>query len=235
MHDTAYEHMRMCVDIYLKKDRYYRILDLGARNVRPKQHQTHRSLLEGYNHDYVGADINAGRNVDLVMKKPYRIPVKSNSFDLVMTSQVFEHIAFPWASFLEVCRILKPGGLIFLVAPSRGQRHGVFDCWRYYPDSMRALAATARMDLLEMYVDLPPSRSNGRPNYAAVGPNWWGDAVGVFRKPEKYSKLVRVVREVNVWWGNRVGGVDHIPVPPVRPRRRQIGPEFAGAQPSTPA
>ena len=44
----------------------------------------------------------------------------------------------------------------------------------------------------------------------------------VFRKPAHYSKLVRVVREVNVWWANRVGGVDHIKVPPVRPRRERI-------------
>lgn len=222
MDDVSLAHMRMCIDIYMRKDRHYRILDLGSRKTSG-WHMTHRSLLKSYDHEYVGADINAGENVDVVIKKPYRIPFKSNSFDVVMTNQVFEHIPFPWASFLEICRVVKPGGLVFVVAPSRGQRHGGVDAWRYYPDSMRALAAIARVNLLERYVDLPPRLSNGRPDYGALGTNWWGQAVGVFRKPAHYSKLVRIVREVNVWWANRVGGVDHIPVPAVRPRRQQIG------------
>jgi hypothetical protein len=93
---------------------------------------------------------------------------------------------------------------------------------------MRALAAISRVNLLEAFVDLPPSLPSGRPDYAAVPPNWWGDAVGVFRKPEEYSRLVRVVREVNVWWANRVGGVDQIETPAPRPRRVRIGTRFAG-------
>ena len=218
--------MKMCVDLYMSKDRHYRVLDLGSRT-SAASHATHRPLLAGYDCDYVGTDVAKGRNVDLVMKQPYRIPVKSDSFDIVMTNQVFEHIPFPWVSFLEVCRVVRPGGLIFLVAPSRGQRHGDVDCWRYYPDSMQALAAYARVNLVETYVDLPPSLPNGRPDYASLGQKWWGDAVGVFRKPGNYSKLVRLVREVNVWWGDRVGGIEHIPPPTIRPRRRQIGRKLA--------
>jgi SAM-dependent methyltransferase len=221
MHDTAFEHMKMCIDVYLRKDRHYKILDLGSRK-SVKTHATHRDLLTDYDVEYTGADVGPGGNVDVVMKKPYRIPAKSNSFDVVITNQVFEHIPFFWASFLEMCRVVKPGGLIFLIAPSRGQRHGKMDCWRYYPDSMRALAAFARVNLREMYVDLPPSFPNGRPNYAAID-NFWGDAVGVFRKPKHYSKSVRVIREALVWWCNRVGGIDHIAKPKERRRRRAIG------------
>lgn len=232
MDDVSYAHMQMCVDVYMRKNRHYRILDLGSRKTS-SWHKTHRTLLEAYDHEYVGADINAGENVDLVIKKPYRIPAKSNSFDVVMSNQVFEHIPFPWASFLEVCRVVKPRGLVFIVAPSRGQRHGGVDAWRYYPDSMRALAAIARMDLLERYVDLPPRLPNGRPDYGALGTNWWGQSVGVFRKPAHYSKLVHIVREVNVWWANRVGGVSHIAVPPVRPRREKIKPRTRRNRPRT--
>jgi SAM-dependent methyltransferase len=225
VHDTAFAHMQMCVDVYLRKNRHYRVLDLGSRKSRAV-HKTHRDLLGDYDVDYVGVDVSSGGNVDVVLKKPYRIPMKSNSVDVVMCNMVFEHVPFPWVSFLEMCRVLKPGGLIFLIVPSRGQRHGAMDAWRYYPDSMRSFAAYGRMDLLEMFVDLPPSLPNTRPDYAAVGNNWWGDGVGVFRKPAKYSKLVGIVREVNVWWGNRVGGFSHIEVPPTRPRRLRIGPKY---------
>lgn len=229
MHVTAYEHMRMCIEVYLRKDRHYRILDLGSRKSRT-DHVTHRSLLTDYDCEYVGADVSAGENVDIVMAKPYRIPAKANGYDVVLCNQVFEHLAFPWASFLEISRVLKPGGLIFLVAPSRGQVHGYADFWRYYPDSMRAFAAFARMDLLEMHADLPPSRPDGRPDFAAIGNNFWGDTVGVFRKPKKYSKLVRVVGVIICWWANRVGGVHHIPRPKIRPGRLEIGPRFSAPQ-----
>lgn len=223
--------MELCINTYLRTDRHYRILDLGSRKSGPR-HRTHRPLLTAYDHEYVGADISPGDNVDLVMAKPYRIPVKSNSFDVVMTNQVFEHLAFPWTLFLEICRIVKPGGLIFIVAPSRGQLHGKTDCWRYYPDSMRSFAAIGRMELLEVYVDLPPNRKGvRRPDYKALADNWWGDAVGVFRKPQNYSKLVRLVREVNVWWASRVKDIDRIHLAGPLPERRLIGPRFTHQQP----
>jgi SAM-dependent methyltransferase len=218
----------MCVNVYLRKDRHYRVLDVGSRKLGGKL-PTHRRLLRDYDHEYVGADVRPGRNVDVVMEQPFRFPFKANSFDVVMSNQAFEHISFPWVTFLEMCRVANPGGLIFIIAPSRGQRHGREDCWRYYPDSWRALAAIGRMDLVESFVDLPPTLPSGRPDYATVGRNWWGDSVGVFRKPAKYSQIVRFVGAVNTWWANRVGGIEHIAVPPVRPQRQQISARFGEA------
>ena len=65
------------------------------------QAPTHRRLLAEFDHEYVGADIRRGRNVDVVMKKPFHFPFKANSFDVVMSNQAFEHISFPWATFLR--------------------------------------------------------------------------------------------------------------------------------------
>src|SRR3954469_13315655 len=121
MHTSAMNHMQLSVDTYMRKDRHYDVLDFGSQAAGNKR--THREVLAGYDVDYVGVDVVAGENVDLVMRKPYRIPVKSNSFDLVITSSAFEHIPFMWASFLEITRVLRPGGLIFLTAPSRGHIH----------------------------------------------------------------------------------------------------------------
>jgi SAM-dependent methyltransferase len=170
-------------------------------------------VLVGYDVSYVGVDVVEGENVDVVMAKPYRIPMKSNSFDLVITGSAFEHIPFMWASFLEITRVLRPGGLIFLTAPSRGHIHFDMDCWRFYPDSMRALAAFARIQLLEAHTDMPPKHPRGGVDYAGVDydRNYWGDTAGVFRKPQHYSYLVRPVREVIIWWANRINGIEHVP------------------------
>lgn len=221
MHASAHKHMGMCISRYMRRDRHYRVLDLGSRVV-VEGHLNHRELLEGYDVDYVGMDINPGPNVDVVMDKPYRFPLKAHSVDVVMTNQVFEHIPFPWATIMEIVRVLKPGGLAFVVTPSRGHVHGAWDCWRYYPDSMRALAAWSRMDLVEKYTDTPPKRANSnRIDYAAIDTEnrYWGDAVGVFRKPQRPSRLVRVVGEVVIWWANRVGGIQHVASP--RPDRQR--------------
>jgi len=211
MHTSAMNHMQLSVDQYLTKGRHYDVLDFGSQAAG--NGRTHREVLVDHDVNYVGVDVVAGENVDVVMKKPYRIPMKSNSFDLVITGSAFEHIPFMWASFLEITRVLRPGGLIFLTAPSRGHIHFDMDCWRFYPDSMRALAAFARINLLEAHTDMPPKHPRGGVDYAGVDydRNYWGDTAGVFRKPENYSVLIRPVREVIIWWANRVNGIEHVP------------------------
>lgn len=223
MHTSSLHHMQLCIDEHLRRDRHYRVLDLGSRQV-VKSHATHRGLLDGYDCDYVGVDVAAGVNVDIVMPKPYRIPLKTSTVDVVMTAQAFEHIPFPWASFMEISRLLKPGGLVFLIAPSRGHRHGTYDCWRFYPDSMRALAAFARMELLEAYVDMPPRKEESkRLDYAAIDSrrSYWGDAVGVFRKPTRPSLQARVMGELVTRWANRVGELESVPRRSRGPRQRR--------------
>jgi hypothetical protein len=55
----------------------------------PRQTTTHRTLLADYDHAYVGMDIRDGNNVDVVMRKPYTIPARSRSKDVVLSGSVF--------------------------------------------------------------------------------------------------------------------------------------------------
>lgn len=214
MHASARSQMRRCVEQYLSRDRHYRVLDFGSRISRG-QTSTHRDLLKDYRCTIRGADVAEGRNVDILMRKPYRLPLCKDSVDVVLSGQAFEHIPFPWASVLELARVLRPGGLLFLTAPSRGHVHDRQDCWRYYPDAMRSLAAFSRLHLRDASTDFPPTRQGRRHDYASIDAreHYWGDTVGVFQKPRNYSLLVRAAREPIVWWANRVGGIDHIPRP----------------------
>jgi SAM-dependent methyltransferase len=222
MHPSAFEQMALCVKEYLPPTTgRLRVVDLGSRNLRERR-RTHRELFEG--HEYIGLDIVKGANVDLVMRKPYRIPLRSNSADVVVSSQVFEHIPFVWVSMAEIARVLKPTGYAFIIAPSRGHRHGSPDCWRFYPDSMRALAAWSGLELLEAFTDFPPVRADSIfLNYAAIDPeSYWGDTVGVFRKPARNKRLrMAVVRSLTKRWANHLGGIDHVPAPRLLPERRR--------------
>ena len=212
MHASAYAHMARCIERYLPRDRHYRVVDVGSRRVR-RQPRTHRDLLRDHDHAYLGVDVAPGPNVDAVMARPYRIPVATSSVDVVLSGQTFEHIPFPWASMLEIARILKPGGYVFLTAPSRGHVHAghAGDCWRYYPGGLLALAAFAGLDVIEAHTDFPPLTSWGRHDYSAIDSDlaYWGDTVGVLRKPSDRSFWpIAPLREAVIWWANRQGEID---------------------------
>ncbi len=53
----------------------------------------------------------------------------------------FEHTEFFWLTMREMKHALKPGGLCCIIAPSAGPEHQYpVDCWRVYPDGLRAAA-----------------------------------------------------------------------------------------------
>jgi SAM-dependent methyltransferase len=213
--------MTECIEKYLKKGQPYQVLDFGSF-INKGQEMHHRALLANYDCTITGVDIQAGRNVDIQMVKPYRIPLPSNSQDLVISGQVFEHIPFPWVSIMEIARVLKPNGYLFLTAPSRGHHHSTYDLWRYYPDSMRALAAYADLKLLAAYTDFPPEvPGSTRHDYPEIDAqeHYWGDTTGVFKKPHWGLSLRRLlIREIGVWNANRIGGLESVP----RPKRRRL-------------
>lgn len=46
-----------------------------------------------------------------------RLTFPDDSFDLVITQDVFEHVKHPWRGFMEVRRVLKPGGVHIFTVP----------------------------------------------------------------------------------------------------------------------
>ncbi|WP_345293595.1 class I SAM-dependent methyltransferase [Luteimonas vadosa] len=147
------------------------VLDIGSYDVNG----SYRSLFTPPGWRYTGVDLAEGPGVDVVLTSPYKFPFASGSQDLVISGQAFEHVEYFWLTFLEMLRVLKPGGMIFLIAPSRGPEHRFpQDCWRFYPDGYRALAKFGDCDLLQVSTDWEPHQDPDS--------GQWGDTVGVFRK-----------------------------------------------------
>ncbi len=169
MHQSSYDHMADLTRRYLEAERPLRILDIGSYDVNG----SYKPLFLQPGWFYQGVDLSHGPNVDLVLQSAYRFPLPDNYADLIVSGQAFEHIEYFWLTWMEMERVLKPGGMIFLIAPSRGPEHRFpVDCWRFYADGFTALAKYGRMDLIEVSTDWEPSLSE------------WGDTVGVFRKPQ---------------------------------------------------
>lgn len=129
------------------------VLDLGAQDVIGSLRSVAPPRAR-----YFGVDMVAGKGVDMVLADPYVLPFADGSVDAVVSSSCFEHVEFFWVALLEIMRVLGPRGVLYLNAPSNGSFHRYpVDCWRFYPDSGKALARWAVRNgfdavLLESYV-----------------------------------------------------------------------------------
>ncbi|MDA3890634.1 MAG: methyltransferase domain-containing protein [Salinivirgaceae bacterium] len=70
----------------------------------------------------------------------YLYPIEGNSFDIVLSGQVMEHVQDIWKWLDELKRITKEGGVIILISPISWVYHEApIDCWRIYPEGMKLL------------------------------------------------------------------------------------------------
>lgn len=66
------------------------------------------------NVNYTGVDHIAGPNVDVVIDIDKELPFPDSSVDVVISTSAFEHDQMFWITFLDLLRILKPNGMLFL-------------------------------------------------------------------------------------------------------------------------
>ncbi len=149
MHLSSLDKMRGFRERYLEDRRgeALRILDIGSQNI----YGSYRDIFARGSWQYVGVDVCAGENVDLVLADPYNwTEVASSSTDVIVSGQAFEHIEYFWITMTEIARVLKPGGLCCLIAPSAGKEHRYpVDCWRFYADGFRAMAKYVGFEVKE--------------------------------------------------------------------------------------
>jgi len=185
MHPTALSNGKRFFEAYkepLSEISNGKIIEIGSRDINGSLRSCAPAKFE-----YIGVDFAAGEGVDVVLDSPYTLPFEDASIDIVLSSSCFEHSEMFWLVFLEIMRVLKPEGLFYLNAPSNGDFHRYpVDCWRFYPDSGKALISWAKRNninsvLLESYV------SN---QYL----DQWNDFVAIFLKDEqhisKYEKRI---------------------------------------------
>jgi hypothetical protein len=78
----------------------------------------------------------------------YHYPMESNRYDIVFASMVLEHVPMPWEWCRELTRVTKQGGIVMILAPFVGKKHGDLDCWRVLPQGMEALAEWCDLEIV---------------------------------------------------------------------------------------
>jgi SAM-dependent methyltransferase len=90
----------------------------------------------------------AGDDLTFPMRTEYDIPAPDAGFDIVVSGQVIEHVRKPWIWMKELARVCAPGGVVVTVNPVSWPYHEApIDCWRIYPEGMRALCEDAGLDV----------------------------------------------------------------------------------------
>lgn len=147
MHASAMEAARKFAEEHVSVT-HQRVADIGALDMNGSM----RGLFAG--REYVGMDIEPGKGVDMVLANSEAIPVADRTFDVVLSANTLEHTRRPWVVVREMARILRPGGLMFLLIPMpnahRFHAHPI-DCWRCYTEGMRGLLDGADLEVLELY------------------------------------------------------------------------------------
>lgn len=132
-----YSIIRTCEYQKLKQTKVHgQVLDIGGSTK-----SGYHSLLKGAE-KITTVNIDPGYGCDLVfdIQKPF--PLESNSFDVVISMNVLEHIFDFHPVFSEVYRVLKPGGTFVSSTPFMFHVHGSpDDYFRYTESALRSLAA----------------------------------------------------------------------------------------------
>jgi len=176
MHDTAFRIGTLAMHNYAQLETAS-ILEIGAQIVNGSLRTSALPTTE-----YVGIDIEPGDGVDIVSAPGAEWPVDDGRFDLVMATSVFEHDTAFWRTFVQMCRKARPGGHIYISAPSNGKVHRYpQDFWRFYPDAGLALEALADSEgvpvkLVESFV-------------AEREQDEWNDFCAIFRREPSPSPL----------------------------------------------
>lgn len=76
------------------------------------------------NADYRRADIGSGDDLDYELDSTGHIPESAATFDLILSTQVVEHVKDPAVYFAECYRLLKPGGRVICTTHGTFEEHG---------------------------------------------------------------------------------------------------------------
>lgn len=138
MHESTYR----LVEGFVRSRKWpdQRVLDVGSFDVNG----TYKPIFGGWH--YVGLDIVAGPNVDVVATDQWPV----GRFPLIVAGQVLEHVERPWLFVPQAASHLEPGGWLLVVAPFIWEHHRhPIDCWRFAPDGLKVLAKDAGLIVVE--------------------------------------------------------------------------------------
>ena len=145
-----------------------RVLEIGPDRFP----STYQSIVSDKSIIWETLDVYQSPHLTFSASSEYSFPIASNTYDIVLSGQVIEHVRRIWAWMPELARVCKVGGIVITINPVSWPYHEVpIDCWRAFPEAMKALYEDSSLDvLLSLWGSL--EATNYRRHLPGRSPEW---------------------------------------------------------------
>lgn len=161
------------------------VLDIGCGE------QPMRGLIEKYGGAYIGLDISQNQQGSVaVIASINKAPFHNSSFDLILCTEVLEHVSDTYSTFSELSRLLRPGGIIILTSPFAFSLHEEpYDYIRVTPYQVTECAKNSNLEIVELKIS-----GNELEVMATVWDIMWS-SIG---KNKLWGKILKVIMRLPV-------------------------------------
>lgn len=159
------------------------VLDIGSGNFARYQHLFKFKT-------YTRMDIAAGPEINVVGKIE-SIPLKENSFDSIVCTQVIGDVFDLKSAFDEMYRVLRPGGVLLLTESLFDPLHDEpSDFWRFTSHSLNQLALTSGF-----CVDTVEPRGGYWSVKAQLSGRYWIERLGAQKR--WFSRILSIILRIS--------------------------------------
>jgi len=147
MHLNSFLLFKKYASPYFKSN--LKVIEIGANGPSQYYDLIKPAIGNWHSLNLAGIDAAAGWAYHIESKNEYSFPVDTGSYDIVLSGQVIEHVRDIYLWMEELYRIARPGGLVITINPVSWPYHEApVDCWRIYPEGMKALTERIGFRLL---------------------------------------------------------------------------------------
>lgn len=148
------------------------VVEVGSYNVNGSV----RPYVERYGPtSYLGVDFEKGPGVDLVANVDDLSGMYPEGFDVVISTEMLEHVEDWRSAIYNLVRLVKPGGVLVMSTRSPGFPYHPFpvDNWRYPVPVMRQIVEAADLDIFSLG---PDPEAPGVFAFVGKPADWFGGA-----------------------------------------------------------
>lgn len=128
---------------YLNGKNYDKLLDYGC-GAKP-----YEVIIKKYIKNYIGVDISNNQKADYLIEPGQKLPFADKYFDVILSSQVLEHVEESNQYLNECNRLLKNNGLLFLSTHGTWQFHTTIDVQRWTSYGLKKLISSYNFEIID--------------------------------------------------------------------------------------